>query len=95
VGTDQITAKVRAIMPELQKLGVTDLRLFGSHVRGEATDESDVDLLVSMTDANYATYCKILDRLEAALGRKVDLVMVEALKPAYRERVLNEAVRVA
>ena len=95
MGAEQVIARIRAVMPELLKLGVTDLRLFGSHARGDATPESDVDLLVSLGRADYAAYCRVLDLLEGALGGKVDLVMVEALKPAHRERVLNEAVRVA
>jgi predicted nucleotidyltransferase len=95
MGAEQILEKLRTAMPKLKQLGVTDIRLFGSHVRGDASPDSDVDLLVSMSNADFATYCRILELLEKELNRKVDLVMVEALKPAYRERVLKEAVRVA
>ncbi len=95
VGTEQITQTIRLILPELIALGVTELRLFGSHVRGDATQESDVDLLLTMKHADYGSYCRIIERLEEALGKRVDLVMVEALKPTYRDQVLKEAVRVA
>jgi predicted nucleotidyltransferase len=95
VAVDEIVRAIRGIMPELQRLGVADLRVFGSHVRGDAGPESDIDVLVQLDPADFDRYCKVLDLLEAVLGRKVDLVMVEALKPAMRDRVLNEAIRVA
>ena len=92
---EEVVAALKPIMPELQALGVRDLRVFGSVARGDTNDASDVDFLVDIADADYSRYCQILEQLEDAIGRKVDLVMVEALKPDRRERILREAVRVA
>jgi predicted nucleotidyltransferase len=83
---------------ELQALGVEHLDVFGSEARGSATPESDVDVLVYFRGpATLRQLVALRDRLEALLGRKVDLVTPRALerKPRLRERVLREAVRVA
>ena len=83
---------------ELQALGVEHLDVFGSEARGSATPESDVDVPVSFRGpATLRQLVALRHRLEALLGRKVDLVTPRALerKPRLRERVLREAVRVA
>ncbi len=75
------------------KHGAINLRVFGSVARGEATDGSDIDLLVEMEPGR-----SLLDRaalvveLEQLLGRKVDVATEKALKPRIRERVLRDAV---
>ena len=92
---EDVVAALNPVMSELQALGVRDLRVFGSVARGDASDGSDVDFLVDIADASYSRYCRILEQLEEAIGRKVDLVMVDALRPDRRERILKEAVRVA
>lgn len=81
---------------ELQGLGVQSLALFGSMARGEASPGSDVDFLVEFTDSpTFDRYMGLKDFLEDLLGRRVDLVIREDLKPRLRARVEREAVRVA
>ncbi|GAB4433841.1 MAG: nucleotidyltransferase family protein [Chloroflexi bacterium OHK40] len=72
--------------------GVTRVRVFGSIVRGEATPESDIDLLVETGPETSAWFPAglILD-LEQLLGRRVEIVTERALHPAIRDRVLQEA----
>ncbi|MFQ6025955.1 MAG: nucleotidyltransferase family protein [Dehalococcoidia bacterium] len=73
--------------------GASNLRVFGSVARGEATEESDIDLLVEMEAGR-----SLLDRaalvvdLEQLLGCKVDVATEKVLKPSIRERVLRDAV---
>ena len=95
MNTETALEKIRGVLPELGRLGAADVRIFGSVVRGEATPESDVDVLIDLHTHDYGTYCRVLEVLESALGSKVDLVLVSALKPERRERVLREALRVA
>jgi predicted nucleotidyltransferase len=82
----------------LQRFGVRELRLFGSAVRGEAAEASDIDLLVEY-DQRVAVglfeFVRLQRALSELLGRPVDLATPEALHPALRERILQEAVRVA
>src|SRR5438094_344975 len=78
---------------ELRSLGARSLALFGSFARGEERAESDVDLLVDLDEKRFDRYMDLKLRLEELLGRRVDLVMTESLKPRLRPVVLAEAVR--
>jgi len=80
---------------ELHDLGARTLALFGSFARDEATAESDVDLLVDLDRHTFDRYMDLKLRLEDLLGRRVDLVLVETLKPRVREQILREAIRAA
>lgn len=78
----------------LRGFGVRQLALFGSAARDEAGDASDVDVLVVFERKTFRGYVGLLRHLERLLGRKVDLVIEESLKPAIRDRVLAEKVDV-
>jgi predicted nucleotidyltransferase len=82
----------------LQRFGVREVRLFGSAVRGEAAEASDLDLLVEYDHAvpvGLFEFVRLQRALSELLGRPVDLATPEALHPALREQILREAVRVA
>ena len=65
--------------------------VFGSMARGEATDRSDVDLLVRFGRPKSLLSVVALERqLGEALGRKVDLLTEAALSPYLRDRVLAD-----
>jgi hypothetical protein len=65
--------------------------IFGSVARGEATDQSDIDLLVHFSKPKSLLALVALERqLTAALGRKVDLLTEAALSPYLREQVMRE-----
>ena len=70
--------------------GVRRIGLFGSAVRGDATDRSDVDILVEFDGVTFDRYMDVKFLLEDELGRRVDLVTVGSLKPRLRERILRE-----
>lgn len=76
-----------------EKHGATNIRIFGSLVRGEENPESDIDLLVDVTENTSSWFPSglILD-LEKLLGRRVDVVTERALNEDLREIVLGEAV---
>ena len=79
-----------------QQYQVQRLALFGSFARGEATESSDVDLLVEFDGP--ATFDRFMDlkfHLEDLLGAPVDLVTVKALRPKLRPGIEQEAIRVA
>ena len=79
-----------------RQFNVRTLAVFGSAARGELSDESDVDMLVEFEGA--ATFDRYMDlkfHLEDLLGRPVDLVTPNALKPRLRPVIEREAVRVA
>ena len=73
---------------------VRELALFGSTLRPDHSPESDVDLLVSFQPAarvTFSTLARMQRELEALLGRKVDLVPKDGLKPVVRDHVLGTA----
>lgn len=61
-----------------RKYGIQSLALFGSFSRGEQTDESDVDILISLKSPSLYLYSEISLLLESLLKRKVDLVSEKA-----------------
>jgi len=75
------------------KHGAYNVRLFGSAVRGETTDTSDIDLLVDFEEGrSLFDLIALKQDLEDMLGREVDVVTNEALHWYIREQVMNEAV---
>jgi uncharacterized protein len=86
----------RTIKPILaQQFGVTQLALFGSTARNEASDNSDVDILVSFDGpATSARYFGVQFYLEDQLGCSVDLVTEKALRPELRPFIEKEAINV-
>lgn len=78
----------------IREFGVREMGVFGSFARGEQTEKSDVDVLVDLKTETFAAYMGLLSYLEDLFGRKVDLVMKDAIKPIIRERILRETVYV-
>jgi uncharacterized protein len=76
-----------------RRRGVTGVRVFGSMSRGDGSNNSDVDLLVTLAPGTSALALGglLLDAQEL-LGRRVDVVTEASLHPALRERVVASAV---
>ena len=74
------------------RYGVGNIRVFGSAVRGEDSELSDIDLLVSM-DKNRSLYDLIgfQQSIEKALGRKADVLTENAISRYLRDHILGEA----
>lgn len=73
--------------------GARNLRVFGSVVRGEAGEASDLDLLVDMAKGrSLFDLVALSDELGDLLGIEVDVVTEGGLSPYIREQILDEAV---
>ncbi len=70
-----------------EKYGVKSLAVFGSTSRGDATPESDVDILVDFNRDIGIEFIDLAIELEEMLGCKVDLVSRRGVKPAYLEAI--------
>ena len=93
---DEVLNVLRAQKATLeQRFGVVDLALFGSIVRDQATDDSDVDILVRFdSPATSKRYFGVQFYIEDLLGRPVDLVTDKALREEIRPYVEREIVNV-
>ncbi len=93
---DEILRRIRMERPELTRLKVRSLALFGSVARDEATPASDVDLLVEFAEpVGLFGFLRVKQHIEEVLGIDVDLVTRDALKPQLRDAILKEAVPAA
>jgi hypothetical protein len=97
VDRDFAFARLAELMPTVRaRFGVRDLAIFGSVARGEASEASDVDVLVDFVGpATFDGYMGLKLFLEDTLGARVDLVTRAALKPRLRAGIEAEARRVA
>ena len=65
----------KKVVPVAEKYGIRSLSLFGSYARGEADDESDIDLLIDKGRlTGLLGYNAMLSDLEETLGRHVDMI---------------------
>lgn len=88
-----LKAKREDILRIAAKHGARNVRVFGSVARGEADEQSDIDLLVEMeSDRSLLDHAALWLELQEILGCKVDVVSERGIKPRIRERVLKEAV---
>jgi len=77
----------------LERNGVKKAAIFGSVARGEATEESDIDILVEFEGRKSLLDLSGLKlELEDILGRKVDVLTYGSLHPLLRDRILKEQV---
>ena len=80
-----------------QRYGITILGVFGSYVRGEQSDESDIDILVELEETRHVDLFDLanIERyLCDLLGLKVDLAIKSGLQKRIGKRILEEVVPV-
>ncbi len=89
---ESIQARREIILQIARRHGVGQVRVFGSVARGEATENSDLDLLIDVTGPTTPWFPGgLVTELEALLGCRVDVVETNALREELRDRVLQEA----
>jgi hypothetical protein len=79
----------------LRKLGARRLGLFGSVARNEAGPASDLDFVVELDQKTFDRYMDLKLFLEQLFGCRVDLVLVDSIKPRLRSAILRETVYAA
>jgi len=93
---DEVKCQLEALKPTLKRrFKVETIDIFGSYARGEQTDRSDVDILVTYGEGADLLLAAALKRyLRRKLHVKVDVVSKNYLNPLIRDEVLAEAVSV-
>lgn len=88
-----LQSKRTEILALAAKHGASNVRLFGSVIRDEDRDGSDVDFLVDMQDTrSLFDLIGLQQDLEKAIGRKVDLLTPNGINRYLKDRILAEAV---
>ena len=88
----QLLAIMKERQEEIKRFGVRQCGLFGSFVRQQHTEESDIDILVEFEPGQktFDNFMQLAFFLEEILGGKVDLVTVESLSPYIGPHILKE-----
>lgn len=89
----EVLRDTRALVSE--RFTVTKIGLFGSYARGEATPQSDIDLLVEFAQPTFDNYMDLKFLLEERLNASVDLVLADSIKPRLSEYINREVLYVA
>lgn len=88
-----VIKRLSSLKTPLMSVGVCQLGLFGSTVRGENTPESDIDILIDFNagEETYRNYINACSLLQNAFGKKkLDVVTKKGLSPYIGESILNE-----
>lgn len=86
------TIKIK-VRPILKKAGVKKAQLFGSHARGDAKNNSDIDILVQMKpSSSLFDLVDLEDQLEKKLSKKVDLVTFKSVHPLLKKHIESDTI---
>jgi len=83
----------QSIIPILKKHGVQKAALFGSFVRGEQREDSDIDILVEFKDRDKKTLLDLIGmelELKDFFNRKVDVLTYNSIHPLLKKYILSE-----
>lgn len=91
---DEIKNVLKSHKEELrERYEVREIGIFGSYIRGEQKESSDLDILVEYeTVLGFFKFLELEIYLEELLGTKVDLVRKQAIKPRLKDLILKEVV---
>ncbi len=92
-----IIGKLRENINQIKKYGVKRIALFGSYIRGEAHKGSDIDILVVFEKGKktFDNYMDLKFFLEDLFGCKIDLVILESVRPELQQEILSTMKYVA
>lgn len=94
---EQIITTLASHKPELSKLGIHTIGLFGSYVRNQQTDKSDIDLLIDFGHGqeNFDNYMAAYDILQSIFSNeKIEVVTKNGLSPHIGPKILKDVVYV-
>lgn len=92
---ESILNKIKSHKPDLLKLGVSQVGLFGSYVRGDQSDKSDIDILLDFdpSQENFDNYMEVCDLLENLFKReRIEIVTKNGLSPYIGPTILSEVI---
>ena len=79
--------------PYLKETGIKEIGIFGSYLRGDQNDKSDLDILIDLTRPSKLDLLDLIsleNDLSDELGLPIDLVLKSSLKPSIGKVILSE-----
>lgn len=97
LSSEEILKKLEEKRDEIKRFGVKRIGLFGSYVRGEQREDSDVDIVVEFEEgkATLENFLNLAEYLEKLIGKKVDLITKEGIRSIrihYIRKEIEESV---
>ncbi len=91
---EEILNRIRENREKMRSFGVRKIGIFGSFVRGEEKEGSDIDIIVEFEEGkkNFNNFINLVFYLEELLGRKVDLLTPESISPYIKPYIEKEVV---
>ena len=76
-----------------KQYGIEEIGIFGSYARGEAQEDSDVDVFLKLKHSNLFLLSRIRIELEELLGKHTDVVQLrDRMNQALKKHIENEAI---
>jgi hypothetical protein len=95
VGSNSILKALSAIKPKLfERYPISSLAVFGSCVREDFSENSDVDILVEFNGEIGSRFIELADEIEKYLGVQVDLVSKKGIRPKYFKSIEKDLIHV-
>lgn len=92
---ENILAKIKMHMPELLKLGIRNVGLFGSYLRNEQSMESDIDILIDFEPdkENFDNLMAVHELFKKLFkNEKIEIITKNGLSPHIGPKILNEVL---
>ncbi len=92
LGREEILQRLQEHQEEMgTRFSVRRIGLFGSYLRGNENEKSDIDLIVELSEPTFDHYMDLKFYLEALFERPVDLVLSDTIKPRLKPVIQKEA----
>lgn len=89
---EEVIQKLRENMERIRGFGVKKIGIFGSVVRGEAKEKSDIDIVVEFEKgkATFKNFCGLIDFLEKLFGKEVDVLTPDGIENIRIQHIREE-----
>jgi predicted nucleotidyltransferase len=93
---DEIIAKLKEAAPALRAEGVKRLAIFGSRARGDAREDSDLDVLIDVDDAKFSglSIVGVQHIIKQATGIETQAEMRRSIEPRFARRIADDVIEV-
>ena len=94
--TNELIRRLKSLKDELKnQFGIEEIALFGSYARGEATEESDVDIaILKMQKKDLSKRLEAKDFLEQQLNKKIDIGYLDSMRTFIKNRIKKDLIYV-